>query len=135
MKKKYLKTVEDVLALKDTDMKIYAECEGGYYQFIDGVLCAFDNDDDGWSISPMLNDQEELYILEEESEATEEDVGKMCKFWDTEEDEKEENVGILLNVACETIPYTRKGGGIYCHCRRLSPSEVAEITGYKVEEK
>lgn len=43
MKKRYLKTVEDVVALKDTDTKIYAENVHGYYQFVNGVWCGFWN--------------------------------------------------------------------------------------------
>lgn len=41
MKKRYLETVEDVLALKDTDTKIYAESSAGHYKFVKGVLCRF----------------------------------------------------------------------------------------------
>ena len=52
-KKRYLKTVEDVLAFKDTDTKIYAENESGYYQFVNGILCAFD-DEGLWAIGHMV---------------------------------------------------------------------------------
>ena len=40
MKKKYLKTIEDLSVLKDTDTKIYCEDIAVWYcQFINGVLC------------------------------------------------------------------------------------------------
>ena len=42
--KKYLTTPEEVLALRDTDTKIYTEGDTGYYQFIQGVLCYFYDD-------------------------------------------------------------------------------------------
>ena len=77
MKKKYLKTVEDVVALKDTNTKIYAENVHGYYQFVNGVWCGFDDEcSSSWALCPLTCEEEELYILEEEpmQEATEEDV-------------------------------------------------------------
>lgn len=138
MKKKYLKTVEDVLALKDTDTKIYAENIIGYYQFVNGIWCAFD-DDGSWTICPTTCDEEDLYILEEESEepmqeATEEDVGKLCLFWDNEERDGERSILKVIHSK-ELYPYLTEDCNSYVHCRRLSPAEVAEITGYRVEEK
>lgn len=42
--KKYIKTIEDLLALKDTETKMYAEGVNGYYQFKHGILCFFHGD-------------------------------------------------------------------------------------------
>lgn len=134
MKKRYLKTPEDVMALKDTNTKIYSECEGGYYQFINGVLCAFDDDGDGWTICPTLNDQEEPYILEEEpeQEASKEDIGTLCWFWN--KDYKDAELGILKEVSYDDdeVRYLSKEDYWYYHCRKLTQSEVAKLTGYKV---
>lgn len=44
MKKKFLTTPEEILALKDTDTKIYTEGNKGYNQFVKGTLCYFDTD-------------------------------------------------------------------------------------------
>ena len=77
--RKYLKTVEDVLALKDTDTKIYAEkAEECYYQFVDGILCKFDNYDSLIYFNTELDFEGTNYVLEEapEQEATADDVGK-----------------------------------------------------------
>lgn len=64
-------------------------------------------------------------------EADENDIGKLCWFWDDEN----RVVGILSHIGKDSFPY--KDGERFFgwkHCRRLTPAEVAEITGYKVEE-
>ena len=136
MKKKYLKTVEDVVALKDTDTKIYAENVTGYYQFVNGVWCAFDDDDGSWSICPHTCEEEDLYILEEEpmQEATTDDVGKLCKFYDTEADEPRYSILEKVFKEDSDFPFMDSCCDTWEHCRRLSPSEVAKITGYGVTE-
>lgn len=79
------------------------------------------------------------YILEEEpvkdADADENDIGKLCKFWS--HNPSQYMVGILCEVDEDGDDYR------YClecsyscwskHCHPLSPAEVAEITGYKVE--
>ena len=84
MKKKYLKTVEDVLALKNSDTKIYVERGEGYYQFVDGILCKFDNYDSLIYFNTELDFEGTNYIPEEEpvQEATSEDIGKLFKWLD-----------------------------------------------------
>lgn len=134
--KKYLTTPEEVLALRHTDTKIYnesCETEEIYYQFVDGVLCEFIRDD-GFIFNTDMP-LSKLYILVEEPvmEVTDEDVGKLCWFWDTEENAKV--VDILKNTSIGPRHFERKTAGWYYHCRRLTPAEVAEITGYKVEER
>lgn len=69
-------------------------------------------------------------------EADKNDIGALCKFWD--DDPSRYIVGTLCGVdeSGYIHPYCVKSfyGDRYKHCRRLSPSEVVEITGYKVEE-
>lgn len=130
MKKKYLKTVEDVVALKDTDIKIYAESNKNcYYQFVGGVFCCFSTNNNHVCIGDWVTLTMNLYILEEEivKEATEEDIGKLCWFWDKECNKR---MGILDHIE-DGLYYVKNW--FYGHCRRLTPAEVAEITGYKVE--
>ena len=136
MKKKYLKTVEDILALKNSDTKIYVERGEGYYQFVDGILCKFDNYDSLIYFNIELDFEGTNYILEEEpiQEATEEDIGKLCWFWDNEEGDGERSILKVIHTK-EQCQYLIEDCNSYVHCRRLSPSEVAEITGYKVKEK
>lgn len=131
MKKRHLRTIEEVLALKDTDTKIYTEDTNGYYQFVKGTLCYF-YDDGSMAIYSEIGIGKGFagkYIVIEE-EANENDLGKLCWFWD--KDEKYKRVGILDHI--ENNLYYMKSW--FCeHCRRLTPEEVAEITGYKVEGK
>lgn len=135
--RKYLKTVEDVLALKDTDTKIYVEGNNSYYKFVNGVLCHFIDDGRMFVHADISLQEERPYILEEPimQEATEEDIGTLCEFWGR--DYKDAELGILEEVSYDDdeVKYLSKEGYWYYHCRRLTPSEVAEITGYKVEEE
>ena len=132
--KKYLTTPEEILALRHTDTKIYnesCETEEIYYQFVDGVLCEFIRDD-GFIFNTDMH-LSKLYILVEEpvKEVLEEDIGKLCWFWDFDDDDK--RIGVLVGIAKDLCPYRNKYAW-YQHCRRATPAEIAEITGYKVEE-
>lgn len=135
MIKKYLTTLEEVLALKDTDTKIYTEGDNGYYQFVQGVFVRFNGDGSfalfcGFGFG---NNYTNKYILVEEpiKEATEQDIGYLCYFY---EDDTSLFLGVLDEIDEEGL-YSRKGGcAKWTHCRRLTAKEVAEITGYKVEE-
>ena len=137
MKKRYLKTVEDVLALKDTKTKIYFDFDGAddlFLQFIDGVLCENVKGEFKY-INHILCLDDKPYILveEQEQEATEEDLNKMCKFWDTEADEP--RYSILEKIFNDSdFPFMDSCCDTWEHCRKLTPSEVAEITGYGVTE-
>lgn len=66
MKKRYLKTVEDVLALNDTDTKIYEEHSTWHYKFVKGVLCRFNSYNGVTYFNCKLNMEEDIYIFEEE---------------------------------------------------------------------
>lgn len=136
MVKKYLTTIEDLLALKDTDTKIYADGITGYYQFNHGILCYYY--DDGsvavFSEFGLGKGFVERYILIEEpvKEADESDIGKLCKFWD--EDSKCYVISTLECLRSGKFTYKSSHCCSWQHCRHLTPAEVAEITGYKVEE-
>lgn len=133
--KKYLTKPEEILALKGTGTKIYVENMCNYYRFIDGCLCWFNGkgDFDFNATIHVGKDFQKKYILVEEpvKEVDENDIGKLCYFY-------EENDSLFLGVLDEIDGeglYSRKGGcAKWTHCRRLTPAEVAEITGYKVEE-
>lgn len=131
--KKYLTTPEEILALRHTDTKIYnesCETEEIYYQFVDGVLCEFVRDD-GFIFNTDLP-LSKLYILVKEpvKEATKEDIGKLCKFFGTF---YQHSIGILAGFTDDKRPI-KVGGNIYKKCYKLTPAEVAKITGYKVEK-
>ena len=66
--------------------------------------------------------------------ATEEDVGKLCFFWDDPKDDGSKGVlKWILNK--DQYKYVNQSGFAWNYCRRLTPSEVEEITGYNVEER
>jgi hypothetical protein len=136
MKKKYLKTIEDIEAFRNTNTKIYSSLDESkpetFYRFVNGVLCFF-WDENNYSYNAFLQSNENArpYIIVEEpvKELTGKDRGMLCKFMKS----NQKRIGIL---ACFTN--TKKpvavGGEIFDKCCRLTPAEVAEITGYKVEE-
>lgn len=135
--KKYLTTPEEILALKDTDTEIHYGADGNFVmRFVQGVLCLFSKDDNRLICfnEPLSISAQNPYILVEEpvKEADENDIGKLCWFWDDEENVKV--VDILKDTSIDPRHFKGKATGWYYHCRPLSPAEVAEITGYKVEE-
>lgn len=67
-----------------------------------------------------------------ERKITTNDVGKLCWFW---EGDCLKHIGILEEILDNnTRPYWSLNDGCYSKCHRLTPSEVAEITGYEVEK-
>ena len=137
MSKKYLTTPEEILALRDTDTKIYKDNSTGYFKFVRGVPCFFNTD----SLYLFYNctidfsqKDSKLYVEVEEpvKEVLEEDIGKLCWFWDFTEDDKQ--IGVLVELDTDSCPYN-DGYTYYRHCRRATPAEITEITGYKVEEE
>lgn len=132
MIKKYLTTPEEILALKDTDTKIYTFFKDKYYKFINGVLCFFNEKDELLLFNTVLvvnhHTDSYPYILIEESisNATEKDIGKLCWFFD--EDEDSGNYGILKCIM--DGEFYINGVLKYSNCRRLSFEEIVELTGY-----
>lgn len=139
MKKRYLKTVEDLIALKDTDTKIYSEDEDAdfYYKFVNGYFCRFDDCGSARFNDTILltkdEDDERYYILEEETEqeVTADDIGKLCRFWD--DDMTFYRIGKLEginkieknNKVCYL--YKTETSNAYQHCRRLTTSEITNL--------
>lgn len=133
--KKYLTTPEEILALKDTDTNIYYGGDGNFVmRFVQGVLCLFSKDNGRLVCfnEPLSPASQNPYILVEEpvKEADANDIGKLCKFLGTFDPP---SIGILAGFTDDKRPI-KVGGNIYKKCYKLTPSEVAELTGYKVEE-
>ena len=140
-KKHYIKIVEDIKYCEENGLTIFSEIQERYYEFHNNVWCSYDENSGDIKIynCEMFIDDLCLYYYEEESEepmqeATEADVGKLCLFWDNEERDGERSILKVIHSK-ELYPYLTEDCNYYVHCRRLSPAEVAEITGYKVEEK
>ena len=133
--KKYLTTPEEILALKDTDTKIYIFFKDKYYKFVDGILCFFNEKDELLLFNTVLVVSHQTdsypYILIEEpiSNATEKDIGKLCWFFD--EDEDSGNYGILKNIV--DGEFYINGVLKYSNCRRLTLEEIIELTNYNTE--
>lgn len=138
--KHYIKTVEDIKYCEENGLTIYSTHTAYNFEFEEGKWNAYDEDDKLRYYDYGLDFIEDLYYYEEESEepmqeATVNDIHKLCWFWGS--NNKNMELGILESVNCDNdeIEYESSDGFCYKHCRELSPAEVSEITGYKVEEK
>lgn len=128
--KKYLKTIEDIEALRNTDTKIYIDDWAvGYYKFVNGVICKFHADtDDLLAYNEVLFLDGRQYIEVEDSLDEQDYIGKLGFFWDDDE-----SVSILDFLECfdDGMPKAQLDG-YYKHFRPLTPEEVEKYTGYKV---
>lgn len=131
MKKRYLKTIEDIEALRNTDTKIYCESHGGYYKFINGVLCYFQSNGEDFQYQGGLWVSQEPYI-EVEDDPLENNIGKLGWFYDYTE--KASVLDFLEKISdTEVCRYVTKSTNVrYNHFRPLTPEEVEKYTGYKV---
>lgn len=83
MKKKYLKTIEDIEALRNTDTKIYRDNGRGYFKFVNGVLCSFTINDELSMYNDGLSCVIQGHYIEVEDEqapAPEDYIGKLGLF-------------------------------------------------------
>lgn len=102
-KKKRLKSIEDVIAYKDTDTKIYIEgSTNSYLKFVNGVLCrfysnggVFVNAGESLSLTTKWYVKENVPYSKQVEEATAEDIGKLCMFWDL--DHLERGSGVIVS--------------------------------------
>lgn len=130
MKKRYLKTPEEIMALKNTDTKIYIESgKDVYFKFINGILCWFDEKNEtSWMINTRLCDCDKAYILEEETEQeiTVDDIGKLCQFWDDDmifyRIGRLEGINKIEKNNKVSYLYKIETSNAYQHCRRLTTS-------------
>lgn len=133
--KKYLKTIEDIEALRNTGTVIYnARCDLNYLRFIDGILCQFSKEGKLLRYNTNINVSGEYYI-EVEDDTYESYIGKLGWVSDKSPDEK--NMCSILTGIDELsgFPYSCSNGAGWKYFKPLTPDEVAEITGYKVEEE
>ena len=140
-KKHYIKTVEDIKYCEENEIPIHMEASLLYcYKFLRGVWCWVNLPTGELVEYNCLLDahNDDLYYYEEESEeqteATEKDIGKLC--WFKSKTEIHYKVSILKKIVHykEFNMYETEWGDRFGCCRRLTPSEVAEITGYGVTE-
>ncbi|MBO7713062.1 MAG: hypothetical protein J6S85_05800 [Methanobrevibacter sp.] len=125
--KKYI-TAEDLIKLKDTDIKIYDEEEPyKYFIFKNGILCSVNNDLNIICINVGMAFQSygHHFYIEEAENTGKSDIGKVCIFWNEAED-KDSFLDILgaLMVEDEYQFYAKKDGSFWKHCRRLTKDEI-----------
>lgn len=135
MKKKYLNTIEDIEALRNTDTKIYVENHGGYFKFINGVLCSFTINGELSMYSAGLSWVVQEYYIEVEDEPSEDYIGKLGLFWDYKETadgfiDVLEEIDVQPDGCNKYIP--KANSWDHQHFRPMTPEEVEKYTGYKV---
>lgn len=134
MKKKYLKNIDDLEALRNTDTKIrYEDWDISYYRFVNSVLCEYRLEDDKLLRYNVALRCDGRQYIEDEDEPSKDDIGKLGWFYD-EHIENEKFIDVLASIEKKVVfKYMSKtDGGNYQHFRPLTPEEVEEYTGYKV---
>ena len=132
MKKKcYIETVEDIKYCEENGLKIYSDTwEPDFFKFDNGVWCMYSDNELKFYNSSFDVSYDDLYYYKEESEeqqeATETDVGKLCWFYDREEIKV---VGILREVLSmdDTVPFRSDYGITSMHCRPLTKEEIKKF--------
>lgn len=81
---------------------------------------------DGHSIRPylILNWHDKTEITRPIQEASETDIGKLCRFWDKKDDR--ESIGILSGFEYDGA-FVDDHSWCWSHCRRLTKQEVEEL--------
>ena len=74
-----------------------------------------------------INWHDKTEITRPTQEATEVDIGKLCYFWDDDEEFKGYAILTLKDVAGGKPYYIADGNTTYDHCRRLTKEEIEEI--------
>ena len=74
-----------------------------------------------------INWHDKTEITRPMQEATEADIGKLCYFWDDDEEFKGYAILTLKNVAGGKLYYIADGNTTYEHCRRLTKQEIEEL--------
>lgn len=74
-----------------------------------------------------INWHDKTEITRPIQEATEADIGKLCYFWDDDEEFKGYAILTLKDVVGGKPYYIADGNTTYDHCRRLTKQEIDEI--------
>lgn len=74
-----------------------------------------------------INWHDKTEITRPIQEATKADIGKLCYFWDDDEEFKGYGILTLKNVVGGKPYYIVDGNTTYEHCRRLTKQEIEEL--------
>ena len=129
--KKYLKSIKDVEALRNTDTKIYEEYyNDSYWKFVNGILCKFYTDNGGFTYNTCFTiDVNSRLYIEVPDKSDKSWIGKLGWFWDS--DEKIKTIDVLIKVGLGRF-WSKKASEHFSNFRPLTPEEVEKYTGYKV---
>ena len=72
-----------------------------------------------------INWHDKTEITRPIQEATEADVGKLCKFWDSNPDCY--SFGIMTKILYSENAYYKDNWTLHKHCRRLTKQEIEEL--------
>lgn len=72
-----------------------------------------------------INWHDKTEIIRPIPEVTEQDIGKLCKFWDF--DDGERKYGILRDISSTDKYQMYSRDGYFNHCRRLTKQEIEEL--------
>lgn len=75
-----------------------------------------------------INWHDKTEITRPIQEATEADIGKLCYFWDGDEDYSKQ-IGLLTEIRTENtiFKYVIAESVCFAHCRRLTKQEIEEL--------
>ena len=107
--------------LPDRVFKIHTSEEHTYYS--DGDETQY------FDVSDLIaiNWHDKTEITRPIQEATDADIGKLCYFWDGDEDSKQ--IGLLTGIKTENniFKYVMAESVAFAHCRRLTKQEIEEL--------
>lgn len=126
--KKYLTDFKQAFEEMKKKPVYFQEIRGVYYQNIEGQICSFDARSDALMTGPVEIDWTSCgrpFVLEESAE---DDIGKLCWFWDNPD---VKHIGILkevLEVPEGFCRYRQKSGCLWQYYQRVSNKELKEMT-------
>ena len=107
--------------LPDRVLKIHTSEEHIYYS---------DDETQYFDVSDLIaiNWHDKTEITRPIQEATNQDIDKLCCFWDSEYNPNAKIVGYLHSIlSYKDFKYVVRGGLSYRHCRRLTKKEISEL--------
>ena len=130
-KKHYIKTIDDIKYCEEHKRLVLAGVYSDSYKFEDGVWNRYDSDGNLDYYNIGISTTDGLYYYEEESEeqteATEKNIGKLCWFWDNNEEIKTVSTLLEFNKFSLRMPYRATSGLNYMSCRPLTKAEIQEF--------
>lgn len=128
MKKKHveIKTIDDIKYCEENGLRIYPRTKGYYFEFHNGIWSEYKGNDSLVSYQVTLFVSDNLYYEEEPmQEVTEEDVGKLCLFWDVDDNKF---IEVLAGYDKDSkTPYECGAGWYNRYCRPLTKEEIKEF--------